>query len=74
MKRPDVTILASLHLLFVLLAAGCAASREAAAPSPVGTWSYVVEGTPEGDARGVLVLTREDDGWTGQFSSDVLDQ
>lgn len=53
----------------VLLSA-CAISRQAA-NSPVGTWNYVVKNTPYGEVKGQMMISQEDDGYTGEIRSNM---
>lgn len=58
-------------LLVSILAvlASCGGSKKAVY-SPVGAWNYVVVGTPNGDAEGVMTITKTEDGeLEGNFKS-----
>lgn len=60
-------------LLFFLLAgliSACATSRNAA-NSPVGTWNYLVKNTPYGNVEGQLIISQEDDGYSGELRSSM---
>lgn len=68
--------LASVVLLFaVTVLAGCAGSREAAAPHPLtGAWDYSID-TPQGTFTGVIVFTEADDMLSGTIAgSQAPDQ
>ena len=56
----------TLLLLVALLGYGCASVY-----SPAGNWDYLVEGTPQGDVNGTMVLTETDGVYTGKFLSDL---
>ena len=68
--------LASLVVLLLAgaLAAGCASTSKMAAPSPVGEWSYYIPNTPQGDVRGTIMVTSQDDAYSGEMYIDILDQ
>ena len=58
------------YMIFLLAVVnvGCAGIRKVVY-SPVGTWEYVVTGTPSGDTNGTFILTKPDDVFTGSFKS-----
>jgi len=47
---------------------GCAGTKKVVY-SPVGSWEYVVVGTPNGDAVGTFILTQVEDVFKGTFRS-----
>lgn len=55
-------------LAIIALMASCAGSKKTVY-SPVGAWDYVVQGTPNGDASGIMTLTQTEDGMKGTFMS-----
>ena len=60
-------------LLFFLLAgliSACATSRNLT-NSPVGTWNYVVKDTPYGTVEGQLIISQEEDGYSGELRSGM---
>jgi len=60
-------------LMFCLLAgviSACATSRSAT-NSPVGTWNYIVKDTPYGNVEGKLIVSQEEDGYSGEFRSNM---
>ncbi len=60
-------------LLFFFLAgliSACATSKNAA-NSPVGTWNYMVKNTPYGNVEGQLIISQEDDGYSGELRSSM---
>ncbi len=59
-----------IYLIFMLaiVSAGCAGTRKVVY-SPVGTWEYVVTGTPSGDTNGTFMITKTDDVFAGSFKS-----
>ena len=58
-------------LLVAVIGFGCAGSK--VVYSPVGSWDYVVSGTPNGDVQGIMVLTETEDVLSGKFVSDQGD-
>lgn len=49
--------------------ASCGGAKKAVY-SPVGAWNYVVTGTPNGDAEGVMTITKSESGeLSGTFNS-----
>ena len=54
-------------IFFIILLANCAASKSAY--SPTGTWGYEVTNTPDGDSNGKMILSKNGDGYTGNFQT-----
>ena len=69
-KIPELRTMRKIYFIFLLavLTVGCAGTRKVVY-SPVGTWEYMVIGTPSGDTNGVFILTKTDDVFTGTFNS-----
>ena len=40
-----------------------------AAVGPTGSWDYTVTGTPQGDFKGELIVTKNETGYTAKLSS-----
>lgn len=57
-----------IFLAIVAITASCAGSKKVVY-SPVGSWNYVVIGTPNGDANGVMTITQTEEGLKGTFMS-----
>ncbi|MFQ5568521.1 MAG: hypothetical protein ACE5G0_02535 [Rhodothermales bacterium] len=74
MRRYSVVYTLLTLLVFAAFATGCASTSKMEAPSPAGTWSYVILSTPQGDATGDLMVTLEDGAYRGEISSDMLMQ
>ncbi|WPP48583.1 hypothetical protein [Catalinimonas niigatensis] len=55
--------------LMAALLSACASSKQAA-NSPVGTWDYMVKNTPYGDVQGQMMISQDDDGYTGEIRSN----
>lgn len=56
-----------LIIFLITLLGGCAASKSAY--SPTGTWDYEVKNTPNGDANGKMMLSKNGDGYEGNFQT-----
>ena len=54
--------------MLLMVGVACKASKEAVW-TPAGSWDFVVKNTPEGDVNGVLVLTKNGDGYTATMST-----
>jgi len=60
-------------VLFLLVAgmiSACATSRNVA-NSPVGSWNYMVKNTPYGNVEGQLIISQEEDGYSGELRSSM---
>ena len=57
-----------LFIIVLIVVSSCAGSKKAVY-SPVGAWEYMVIGTPNGDASGIMSLTNTEDGLKGTFNS-----
>ena len=73
MRRESLLYLA-VCLLAAGLVAGCASTSKMAAPSPAGEWDYVIKNTPQGDATGTMMVDAEAGAYSGEISSQMLDQ
>lgn len=59
-------------LVFIVaafIAYGCASSKKVVDIS-IGTWDYIVKGTPSGDVEGNFVIVKEGDTYTGSLNGD----
>ena len=56
--------------IFLLWFSSCATSKKAAY-SPVGTWNYTVQGTPNGNITGKMIIDQAGDTYTGHIQSDM---
>lgn len=57
-----------LIIITLIVVSSCVGSKKVVY-SPVGAWEYTVIGTPNGDASGIMTLTKTDDGLEGTFNS-----
>ena len=53
----------------VMIWAGCTATKTTASKY-VGNWDYVVRNLPDGDVNGIMTISQEGDGFTGNIKSD----
>jgi len=60
-----------LIILAGLIWAGCAGTKTSKEAAYLGDWEYLVEGTPNGDVRGVMNISKEDDEFVGKLTSDM---
>jgi hypothetical protein len=65
-KQNNITRFLIIFLITGLLG-GCAASKSAY--SPAGTWDYEVKNTPNGDANGKMMLSKNGDEYEGNFQT-----
>jgi len=59
------------YILIIVVATmgfGCAGTKKVIY-SPIGSWEYLVIGTPNGDASGTFILTQVEDVFKGTFRS-----
>ena len=60
---------AAIFIAFALTA--CVASKTTSkAPSPTGSWDYTITGTPQGDFKGVMIVTEVDKVVTAKLITD----
>jgi hypothetical protein len=66
-------IMKNVSLIFIALAfTACVASKTTGkAPSPTGNWDYSITGTPQGDFKGVMIITEVDKVLTAKLISDA---
>ncbi|HCZ34392.1 MAG TPA: hypothetical protein DHV26_00530 [Cytophagales bacterium] len=59
-------------VIFIALAfTACVASKTTSkAPAPTGSWDYTITGTPQGDFKGVMIITEVDKVLTAKLISD----
>jgi len=59
-------------IFFIALAlTACVASKTTSkAPSPTGNWDYAITGTPQGDFKGIMIITEVDKVLTAKLISD----
>jgi len=55
-------------IIVLIVVSSCAGSKKAVY-SPAGAWEYMVIGTPNGDASGIMTLTKTEGGLEGTFDS-----
>ena len=62
-------------LLFIAITiTACVATKTTTkAPSPAGNWDYSITGTPQGDFRGIMIITEVDKVLTAKLVSDGSD-
>ncbi len=61
-------------LLIALTIAACVATKSTSkAPVPNGNWDYVITGTPQGDFKGVMVITETDKVLTAKLTNDGVE-
>ncbi len=60
-----------LIILAGLIWAGCAGTKTSKEDAYLGDWEYLVEGTPNGDVRGVMNISKDGDAFIGKLTSDM---
>ncbi|MFK7925192.1 MAG: hypothetical protein AB8H47_24770 [Bacteroidia bacterium] len=58
-----------LCLMLVLVGSACKGSK-AVAWTPVGSWDYVVSDSPAGDVKGVMMIAKDGDNYTGELRTE----
>jgi hypothetical protein len=59
--------------ILLALTFACKSSQTAVAPAPdpaVGTWQYLVSGTPNGDYPGTFMIKKEGDAYSGEIGAE----
>lgn len=57
-----------IFFIAIFIGFSCASSKKAAEIS-IGSWDYVIKGTPDGDTEGVLIIEKEGDNYTGSLNT-----
>ncbi len=53
----------------VIMLAGCAAKKML--DPAIGSWDYVVTGTPDGDVKGTMYIAKEGEAYTGNLTGQA---
>ncbi|MEL6588501.1 MAG: hypothetical protein AAFP02_14335 [Bacteroidota bacterium] len=58
-----------LFAMILLIGTACKGSK-ATAWTPVGNWDFAISDTPVGNVKGVMVLTKDGDSYTGEMRTE----
>lgn len=60
-------------VMIAIILNGCATTQETKfVDSSIGTWEYIIAGTPVGDLNGVFVIAKEGENYTGSLDGAYL--
>ena len=74
MRREPYLACVIVLLLAGALAAGCASTSQMTMPTPAGVWEYVIPNTPQGEARGTIMVASQSDVYSGEMYIDLFDE
>lgn len=73
MKKHFIVFITLLTAMMAILLNGCATTPKVEmVDNSIGTWDYIISGTPVGDLGGILVIGKEGENYTGSMEGDYL--